>query len=92
MLVGGAIAWFVKNSTSDKALSAARHDRGTLISSGLIAGGALFGVFAALTKFFGFEYVSPLSADTTQALGCIMYAAIIAYLWWSSCRAKRLAE
>ena len=92
MLVGGAIAWFVKNSTKDKALSAARHDRGTLISSGLIAGGALFGVFAALTKFFGFEYVSPLSADTTQALGCIMYAAIIAYLWWSSCRAKRLAE
>ncbi|MDE7334717.1 MAG: oligopeptide transporter, OPT family [Muribaculaceae bacterium] len=91
LLVGGAIAWFVQNSTKDKALSAARHDRGTLISSGLIAGGALFGVFAALTKFFGFEYVSPLGADLTQTLGCVMYAALIAYLWWSSCRAKRLA-
>ncbi len=91
MLVGGAVAWFVQHSTKDKALSSARHDRGTLISSGLIAGGALFGVFAALTKFLGFEYVNPLSEGVSQILGCVMYAAIICYLWWSSCRAKRLA-
>ncbi len=92
LLVGGAVAWFVQNSTKDKALSTARHDRGTLISSGLIAGGALFGVFAALTKFCGYEYTSPLSETTTQIFGCVMYAAIICYLWWSSCRAKKLAE
>ncbi len=49
MLVGGAIAYFVSHSSKDKAVASARHDRGTLISSGLIAGGALFGVFAALT-------------------------------------------
>lgn len=49
MLVGGAIAYFVQRSSKDAKVSAARHDRGTLISSGLIAGGALFGVFAALT-------------------------------------------
>lgn len=52
MLVGGAISWFVAHSTKDKALSDARNDRGTLIASGLIAGGALFGVFAAITEFF----------------------------------------
>ncbi|MDE5659300.1 MAG: oligopeptide transporter, OPT family [Muribaculaceae bacterium] len=91
MLVGGAVAWFVKNSTKDASLASARHDRGTLISSGLIAGGALFGVFAALTKFCGFEYASPLSETTSQLLGCVMYAAIICYLWWSSCREKRVA-
>lgn len=91
MLVGGAVAWFVKNSSKNKALGSARHDRGTLISSGLIAGGALFGVFAALTKFCGFEYVSPLNETTSQLLGCVMYAAIICYLWWSSCREKRVA-
>ena len=91
MLVGGAVAWFVQHSTKDKALSSARHDRGTLISSGLIAGGALFGVFAALTKFCGFEYVSPLSETVSQVLGAVMYAAIICYLWWSSCREKRVA-
>ena len=92
LLVGGAIAWFVQHSSKDKALASARHDRGTLISSGLIAGGALFGVFAALTKFCGYEYTSPLGEGTTQILGCVMYALIICYLWWSSCRAKKLAE
>ncbi|MDE7388125.1 MAG: OPT/YSL family transporter, partial [Muribaculaceae bacterium] len=91
MLVGGAIAWFVAHSTDNKALSDARRDRGTLISSGLIAGGALFGVFAALTKFLGYEYINPLSEGTTQTLGVVMYAAIICYLWWDSCRVKKLA-
>ena len=52
MLVGGAISWFVSHSSKDKEVSDARQDRGTLIASGLIAGGALFGVFAALTEFF----------------------------------------
>ena len=42
LLVGGAIAWFVGSRSTDKALNDARRDRGTLISSGLIAGGALF--------------------------------------------------
>ena len=59
LLVGGAIAWFVGSRSTDKALNDARRDRGTLISSGLIAGGALFGVFAALTRFLGFESHKP---------------------------------
>ena len=50
MLVGGAISWFVSHSSKDKEVSDARQDRGTLIASGLIAGGALFGVFAADRK------------------------------------------
>lgn len=91
LLVGGAIAWFVQHSTEDKTLAAARHDRGTLISSGLIAGGALFGVFAALTKFCGYEYVNTAPEFIKQILGCIMYALIIGYLWWNSCREKRIA-
>jgi putative OPT family oligopeptide transporter len=86
MLVGGAVAWFVQHSSKDQATNNARNERGTLISSGLIAGGALFGVFAALTKFAGYEYVNPLSDSTTQILGVVMYALIICYLWWDSCR------
>jgi putative OPT family oligopeptide transporter len=89
LLVGGAVAWFVANSSKIKEVATARHERGTLIASGLIAGGALFGVFAALTKFVGFEYVSPLSEGAAQALGVIMYLLIIAYLWWDSCRVKK---
>ena len=88
LLVGGAVAWFVGNSSKDKKVNEARRDRGTLISSGLIAGGALFGVFAALTRFFGYEYVCGVSAGMLQVYGLIAYALLIAYLGWSSLRTK----
>ncbi|MDE6247844.1 MAG: oligopeptide transporter, OPT family [Muribaculaceae bacterium] len=88
MLVGGAIAYFVSNSSDDKSVCDKRRDRGTLLSSGLIAGGALFGVFAAITRFAGYEYVNPLSEGTTQILGCVAYALLICYLIWDSKRAK----
>lgn len=88
MLVGGAVAHFVGNSSKDKKTNDARRDRGTLISSGLIAGGALFGVFAAITRFAGYEYQNPLGEGTTQILGCAAYALLICYLMWDSKRAK----
>ena len=89
LLVGGAIAWFVGRSSKDKAVCAARRDRGTLISSGLIAGGALFGVFAALTRFLGFEYVCGIPAVNLQIYGCIAYVLLIAYLLIDTCRVKK---
>ncbi|MDE5673995.1 MAG: oligopeptide transporter, OPT family [Muribaculaceae bacterium] len=88
MLVGGAIAYYVSNSSDDKKLNDARRDRGTLLASGLIAGGALFGVFAAITRFVGFEYTTPGSYETTQILGCVAYILLIGYLIWDSKRAK----
>ena len=88
MLVGGAVAHIVGNSSKDKKTNDARRDRGTLISSGLIAGGALFGVFAAITRFAGYEYQNPLGAGTTQILGCVAYALLICYLIWDSKKAK----
>ena len=88
MLVGGAVAHFVGSSSNDKKTNDARRDRGTLISSGLIAGGALFGVFAAITRFAGYEYQNPLGEGTTQILGCAAYALLICYLMWDSKRAK----
>ena len=88
MLVGGAISYFVKHSSKDEKVANARHDRGTLLSSGLIAGGALFGVFAAITRFCGFEYTTPLGETTTQALGVVAYLLLIIYLYTDSRRAK----
>lgn len=88
LLVGGLVAYFVSTRSADAKVNDARRDRGTLIASGLIAGGALFGVFAALTRFAGFEYVSPLSLGTTQGLGCAMYLLLIAYVVYDSFRAK----
>ena len=84
LLVGGAIAWFVSTRSKDKAVNDARRDRGTLIASGMIAGGALFGVFAALTRFAGFEYTNPMSVTLNQSLGLVAYALIIIYLIWQS--------
>lgn len=88
LLVGGALAWWVGSLSKDKAVNDARRDRGTLTSSGLIAGGALFGVFAALTRFCGFEYVSPMSEGLNQTLGIVVYLLLIAYVAWDSLRAK----
>ncbi len=89
LLVGGAIAWFVGTRSKDKTVNDARRDRGTLISSGLIAGGALFGVFAALTRFLGFEYTNPMDAISVQWAGLGVYALLIVYLIWDSMRIKR---
>lgn len=88
MLVGGAVAYFVSNSSKDEKINEMRRDKGTLLASGLIAGGALFGVFAAITRFAGFEYQTPGAYWLTQMLGCVAYALLICYLMWDSCRVK----
>ena len=92
MLVGGAVAYFVSNRSNNPAVNDARRDRGTLIASGLIAGGALFGVFAAITRFAGFEYQNPVPFETCQILGCVAYALLIVYLIWDARRAKPLSR
>ena len=89
LLVGGAISWFVSTRSRNKEINDARRDRGTLISSGLIAGGALFGVFAALTRFAGFEYTSDMPVALNQGLGVIVYLLLILYLGWDSMRGKK---
>ena len=86
MLVGGAVSWYVSNSGKNKKVNDARRDRGTLIASGLIAGGALFGVFSAITRLCGFEYDNPLSVGVQQILGCVAYIGIIVYLIWDAKR------
>jgi len=89
LLVGGAIAWFVSHSSKDAEVNRERNERGTLISSGLIAGGALFGVFAALTRYLGFEYDKPADGAILQIAGLVMYTMLIGYLSWDSCRSDK---
>lgn len=88
LLVGGIVAWFISSRSKDSKVNSARNERGTLIASGLIAGGALFGVFAAITKFAGYEYDNPMSVISTQWAGLGVYALLITYLIWASMRAK----
>ncbi|MDE6564450.1 MAG: oligopeptide transporter, OPT family [Muribaculaceae bacterium] len=91
MLVGGLVSWFVNHSSKDEAVNKARNDRGTLISSGLIAGGALFGVFAAITIMCGKEVPSNGLEFGPQILGIVAYAVIIGYLYFASTRTGRKA-
>lgn len=88
MLMGGLISWLVGRSSKDKDLARARQDRGTLIASGLIAGGALFGVFAALTIMAGFKVPGTGMDFGPQILGLVAYAGIMAYLYFASCNKK----
>ena len=91
MLMGGIISWLVGRSSKDKDVCRRRMDRGTLISSGLIAGGALFGVFAAITIMCGKEVPSNGLEFGPQILGIVAYAAIIGYLYFASTRTGRKA-
>ena len=51
MLAGGEVSWVVGSRSKDKVLNAARVEKGTLIASGFIAGGALMGVVSAVLRF-----------------------------------------
>ncbi len=89
MLVGGLISYFVGRSSKDSDVARARSERGTLVASGLIAGGALFGVFAAITIMCGKEVPGGGEEFVPQILGLVAYAAIITYLYRTSLHVKR---
>ena len=89
LVVGGLISWYVSTRSKDKDLNKARQERGTLLASGFIAGGALMGVISAAMKFGGFEYTSPVGDLAAQIIGLIVYIALITYLVWDSMRAKK---
>ncbi|MDE6240036.1 MAG: peptide transporter, partial [Muribaculaceae bacterium] len=73
----------------DPQLCKVRNDRGTLIASGLIAGGALFGVLAAVTIMCGHQVPDNGEEFVPQVLGIVAYAAIICYLYWSAIGSKK---
>ncbi len=88
LLVGGAIAWFVGSRSKDAELNAARTEKGTLIASGFIAGGALMGVVSAILRFAKVDvFMEP--SPWTEPIAIVPYLAIIIYVAWSSLRAKK---
>ena len=81
LLVGGAVNWYVTTRSKDEAVNKARGDKGTLLASGFIAGGALMGVVSALLKFGGieFDYSSWWENHLSELLALVAYAALILY-------------
>ena len=95
LLVGGFIAWLVsrkheKDGEKAEELAQARNEKGTLIASGFIAGGALMGVVSALIKFCGVEcYLGDWAIGNGAAIvGAVAYIALIIYFVCASKRNK----
>jgi uncharacterized oligopeptide transporter (OPT) family protein len=90
LLVGGAINWFVTSRSKDSAVNAARGERGTLLASGFIAGGALMGVVSAALKWqnVSFDYEAWWGNPSSELLSLGMYCIIIIYMIRASMRAK----
>ena len=86
LLVGGAINWFVTSRSKDVETNKARGEKGTLIASGFIAGGALMGVVSALLRFCGvqFDYTSWWSNPWSEVVSLVAYALLIVYFVWAT--------
>jgi protein-S-isoprenylcysteine O-methyltransferase Ste14 len=91
VLVGGIIAHFVSTRSKDEQLNKVRRERGTLIASGFIAGGALMGVISALLRWFGINWVNKawFESHSAEILGLVMFAILCAYMYWDSMRAEK---
>jgi putative OPT family oligopeptide transporter len=90
LLVGGLIAHFVSTRSKDEKINNARRERGTLIASGFIAGGALMGVISAILRYSGFNWVNTewLESYSAELLALIMYLILCSYMIWDSLRGK----
>jgi putative OPT family oligopeptide transporter len=94
ILAGAIVAWLVKRPCGNAALERARGNRGTLIASGFIAGGAIAGVVDGLVRFgytyrfgTGLEYSHQNEGALGNWLGLAVFVALGAYVWWDARRA-----
>ena len=98
LVFGGLVAWWVTSRSKNERLNNARFSRGTLIASGFIAGGSLFGVLNAFLKFFdqevwnfgyaGWYATSWADSNRGEITGLIMFVLLASYALWDSMRAK----
>ena len=86
LLIGGLISWYVGTRSKDENVNKARRERGTLIASGFIAGGALMGVVSAILKYCGADWF--ISWSGAEVLAVVMYILIILYFIYDSMKAK----
>lgn len=90
LLFGGLIAHWVSTRSTDEKLNNARRERGTLIASGFIAGGALMGVISAILRYAGYNWFNSEWAESHggELLAGLMFVGILIYMYWDSMRGK----
>ena len=85
LLVGGAISWYVGSRSKDKAENAARQEKGTLIASGFIAGGALMGVVSAILKFANVDwFMYGWNERFGEAVAIVPFLCLVVYMIYAS--------
>ena len=91
LIVGGAVNWYVNSRSKDTEINRLRNEKGTLLASGFIAGGALMGVVSAGLQFGGLNFASEAWTSTNYAqwLSLVMYIALIVYLAKASISVKK---
>ena len=91
LLVGGLINWYVTSRSTDQAINNERGEKGTLIASGFIAGGALMGVVSAALKFGGisFDYSVWWNNPWSEVLALALYALLVVYLIKASMKTSK---
>ena len=91
LIVGGAVNWYVNSRSKDTEINRLRNEKGTLLASGFIAGGALMGVVSAGLQFGGLNFASEAWTSTNYAqwLSLVMYIALIVYLAKASMSVKQ---
>lgn len=92
LLVGGFLAWFIKSRSKDAELNKARGEKGTLLASGLLAGGAIMGVLSAILKYCGVEptfMTKYIGTPVFNILAIVMFVALCVYLVLHSMNVKR---
>ena len=93
LLLGGAISWFVGSRSKDKALNEARQQKGTLIASGFIAGGALMGVVSAILRFANVDlFMTSWNEAYGEAIAILPLIGIVAYMIFASLKAQKQTE
>ena len=91
LLVGGAVQWYVSTRSKDKEVNQARTEKGTLLASGLIAGGALLGVVSTGLKFIDIDMFNAAWQQNpwSEVLSLVAYLLLIGWLIRSSMKAKK---
>ncbi len=81
LVIGGAISWYVTSRSKDETTNKARGEKGNLIASGFIAGGALMGVISALLRFGGiqFDYTTWWTNPLSELCSLVAYILLILY-------------
>ena len=81
LVIGGAISWYVTTRSKDESVNKARGEKGNLLASGFIAGGALMGVVSALLRFGGisFDYAAWWTNPLSELCSLVAYILLIIY-------------